>query len=113
MNPCYLRIANTAVGNIDSAAALELTSPTRLRATKDLLLALVGEASLVIDGTRLPSGTVAAAGAGEAAASPCPRAGDGDNQCAYSRSPDRTRSICACSRGRGRSTCRAFEPACA
>jgi biotin-dependent carboxylase-like uncharacterized protein len=64
-NPCYLRIANTAVGNIDSAAALELTSPTRLRATKDLLLALVGGASLVIDGTRLPSGTVAAAGAGQ------------------------------------------------
>ncbi len=64
-NSCYLRIANRAVGNTDSAAALEISSPVRLRATKDLLLALVGDASLVIGGSERPQGTVAAAGAGQ------------------------------------------------
>ncbi|MGO9196974.1 MAG: carboxyltransferase domain-containing protein [Acidimicrobiales bacterium] len=64
-NACFLRIANLAVGNDEGAAALELTGATRLRAERDLLVALAGDAPLAVDGTLLAPGTVAAAGAGQ------------------------------------------------
>ncbi len=64
-NSCFLRIANLAVGNDEWAPALELAGAVRLRARRELLLALAGDAPLVVGGTQLPTGTVAAAGTGQ------------------------------------------------
>ncbi|HET9092345.1 MAG TPA: carboxyltransferase domain-containing protein [Acidimicrobiales bacterium] len=64
-NGCWLQVANLAVGNDAGAAALETTGPIRLRAGRDLSLALAGEAVLVVDGSECPQGVVTVVGAGQ------------------------------------------------
>jgi len=65
MNPCWLAVANLAVGNAPDAPGLELAGAARLRTRRSLLLALAGDAELRVGGTTMPRGIVAAAGAGQ------------------------------------------------
>ncbi len=64
-NRCWLQVANLAVGNDPGAATLETSGPMRLRARRDLALALAGEAVLVVDGSGRPPGVVTVVGAGQ------------------------------------------------
>lgn len=64
-NSCWLRVANRALGNEEDAAALELAGPIRLRALRDLLVALAGDVDLFADGDVLPSRLVTAIAGGQ------------------------------------------------
>jgi KipI family sensor histidine kinase inhibitor len=65
MNPCWLAVANLAVGNAPDAPGLELAGAVRLQARRSLLFALAGDAELKVAGSLMPRGIVAAAGAGQ------------------------------------------------
>lgn len=64
-NSCWQRVANLAVGNDERAAVLETVGLTRLRARREVLLALGGHAELLVDGTARSPGTVVVVGAGQ------------------------------------------------
>lgn len=64
-NSCWLSVANLAAGNEEHEPALELAGGALLLARRDLLVALAGDATLSVGGTRLPAGVVAAAGPGQ------------------------------------------------
>jgi KipI family sensor histidine kinase inhibitor len=60
------RLANRAVGNVDEAALLEMTLfGARLRFEVERYVALVGDADLTIDGTKMADGAVHPVGAGQ------------------------------------------------
>ncbi len=64
-NELALRAANLAVGNEESAAAIELSGLARFRANREMLIVLAGDGRLSIDATERPAGMVAAAGPGQ------------------------------------------------
>lgn len=64
-NPLWRAVANTAVGNGLDEAVLETAGGSELRLRRDVLVALAGEAALLLDGSPLPPGTVAAVAAGQ------------------------------------------------
>lgn len=64
-NKLWQSIANAAVGNPQEAAAIETAGGVRLRLHRDALVALVGDAPLLLDGMLLPPRTVAAVGGGQ------------------------------------------------
>ncbi|MHB1987219.1 MAG: 5-oxoprolinase subunit B/C family protein [Acidimicrobiales bacterium] len=64
-NTCWLQIANRAVGNSDGVPALELSGTARFRAERDLMIAVAGDAELVVDGDTRPPRTVNSVGAGQ------------------------------------------------